>query len=89
VNKRSYYLVKKIYKRRSGIAVKIGEKVPFKQTPTIPIRFDNKETVIELNGMNIEAYPSHFLDAIRGLPKVYFIFLDEHPPMHQKAYLKE
>ena len=38
---------------------------------------DTKETVIELNGVQIEAYPSHHLDAMRGLPNVSFIFLDE------------
>ena len=27
--------------------------------------------------MHIEAYPSHHLDAMRGLPNVSFIFLDE------------
>jgi hypothetical protein len=36
-----------------------------------------KETVIEINGVNIEAYPSHHLDSMRGLPNVSFIFLDE------------
>jgi hypothetical protein len=41
------------------------------------IKFDTKETVIELNGVHIEAYPSHHLDAMRGLPNVSFIFLDE------------
>lgn len=30
--------------------------------------FDTKETVIELNGVKIEAFPSHHLDAMRGLP---------------------
>jgi hypothetical protein len=35
--------------------------------------FDTKETVIELNGVKIEAFPSHHLDAIRGLPNVSFI----------------
>jgi hypothetical protein len=29
-------------------------------------KFDTKETVIELNGCHIEAYPSHHLDAMRG-----------------------
>jgi hypothetical protein len=28
--------------------------------------FDTKETVIELNGVKIEAFPSHHLDAMRG-----------------------
>jgi hypothetical protein len=30
------------------------------------ITFDTKETVIELNGVKIEAFPSHHLDAMRG-----------------------
>jgi hypothetical protein len=38
--------------------------------------FDTKETVIELNGVKIEAFPSHHLDAMRGLPNVSFILLD-------------
>lgn len=51
------------------------------------VRFDTKETVIELNGVHIEAYPSHHLDAMRGLPNVSFIFLDEadfFPPGQQQ-----
>jgi hypothetical protein len=28
--------------------------------------FDTKETVVELNGVKIEAFPSHYLDAMRG-----------------------
>jgi late competence protein required for DNA uptake (superfamily II DNA/RNA helicase) len=39
--------------------------------------FDTKETVIELNGVKIEAFPSHHLDSMRGLPNVSFILLDE------------
>ena len=48
--------------------------------------FDTKETVIELNGVKIEAFPSHHLDATRGLPNVSFILLDEadfFPPGQQ------
>jgi hypothetical protein len=30
------------------------------------VTFDSKETVIELNRVHIEAYPSHHLDAIRS-----------------------
>jgi hypothetical protein len=41
------------------------------------IAFDTKETVIELNNVKIEAFPSHHLDAMRGLPNVSFILLDE------------
>ncbi|MDQ3903754.1 MAG: DEAD/DEAH box helicase family protein [Thermoproteota archaeon] len=49
--------------------------------------FDSKETVIELNGVKIEAFPSHHLDAMRGLPDVSFILLDEadfFPPGQQQ-----
>ena len=28
------------------------------------VTFDNKETVVELNGVKIEAFPSHHLDAM-------------------------
>jgi hypothetical protein len=52
------------------------------------ITFDSKETVIELNSVKIEAFPSHHLDAMRGLPNVSFILLDEadfFPPGQQQA----
>ena len=39
--------------------------------------FDTKETVVRLNGVKIEAFPSHHLDAMRGLPNVSLILLDE------------
>jgi late competence protein required for DNA uptake (superfamily II DNA/RNA helicase) len=50
-------------------------------------KFDTKETVIELNGVHIEAYPSHHLDSMRGLANVSFIYLDEadfFPPGQQQ-----
>jgi hypothetical protein len=49
--------------------------------------FSNKETVLELNGVKIEVYPSHHLDAMRGLANVSFILLDEadfFPPGQQQ-----
>jgi hypothetical protein len=51
------------------------------------ISFNTKETVIELNNVKIEAFPSHHLDAMRGLPNVSFILLDEadlFPPGQQQ-----
>jgi hypothetical protein len=51
------------------------------------VAFDTKETVIDLNGVKIEAFPSHHLDAMRGLQKVSFILLDEadfFPPGQQQ-----
>jgi hypothetical protein len=50
-------------------------------------KFDTKETVIELNRVHIEAYPSHHLDSMRGLKDVSFIYLDEadfFPPGQQQ-----
>jgi late competence protein required for DNA uptake (superfamily II DNA/RNA helicase) len=49
--------------------------------------FTNKETVVELNGIRIEAFPSHHLDSMRGLPNLSFILLDEadfFPPGQQQ-----
>jgi hypothetical protein len=51
------------------------------------ITFDSKETVIELNGVHIEAYPSHHLDAMRGLSDVSLVIFDEadfFPPGQQQ-----
>src|ERR671932_623569 len=53
----------------------------------IAAAFDTKETVIELINVRIEAFPSHHLDAMRGLPNVSFILLDEadfFPPGQQQ-----
>ena len=55
--------------------------------PAKRVSFDSKETVIDLNGVHIEAYPSHHLDSMRGLTNVSFIYLDEadfFPPGQQQ-----
>jgi hypothetical protein len=41
------------------------------------IFFANKETVLELNGCSIEAYPSNHIDAFRSLTNPKFILIDE------------
>jgi hypothetical protein len=41
------------------------------------VLFDSKETVLELNGCRIEAYPSNHVDAFRALENPKFILLDE------------
>ena len=64
--------MKKLFSRSSKIIVTV---------------FDTKETVIELNGVKIEAFPSHHLEAMRGLSTVSFILLDEadfFPPGQQQ-----
>jgi hypothetical protein len=41
------------------------------------ITFDSKETVLDLNGCSIEAYPFNHIDAFRSLTNPKFILLDE------------
>jgi hypothetical protein len=41
------------------------------------VLFTDKETVLNLNGVRIEAFPSHHSDSARGLPNVSIIFADE------------
>jgi hypothetical protein len=41
------------------------------------ITFTDEETVLNLNGVRIEAFPSHHAATARGLPNVSFIFVDE------------
>jgi hypothetical protein len=51
------------------------------------VKFEDKETVCELNGVRIEAFPSHHLDTMRGLDRVSLILLDEgdfFPPSQQQ-----
>lgn len=41
------------------------------------ITFEDKNTVVDFGNVKIEAFPSHHLDAMRGLTDVKFILLDE------------
>lgn len=41
------------------------------------VSFEDKNTVLNLGNVKIEAFPSHHLDSMRGLPNVKFILLDE------------
>ena len=53
----------------------------------IKISFESKNTMIMLNGCQIEAYPSHHIDTIRGLTDVKLFLLDEcsfFPPNQQQ-----
>ena len=45
--------------------------------PKLGLTFSNKETVLELNGCIIEAYPSNHIDSYRALDNPKFILLDE------------
>jgi hypothetical protein len=68
------------------IAIKLIKRIKGLFEP-LGILFDTKETVVELNGCTIEAYPSNHLDAYRSLERPKFIFLDEadfFPPGQQQ-----
>jgi hypothetical protein len=55
----------KLIKRMKELFVNLG------------INFQTKETVLELNGCSIEAYPSNHIDAFRSLTNPKFILCDE------------
>ena len=45
------------------IAIKLIKRMKALFEPRLHITFDSKETVLELNGCTIEAYPSNHIDA--------------------------
>jgi hypothetical protein len=59
------------------IAIKLIKRMKGLFEPKLGITFDSKETVLELNGCSIEAYPSNHIDAYRALYNPKFILLDE------------
>jgi hypothetical protein len=72
---------------RIDLAITLIDRMKYLFTNNGLVSFDSKETVIELNEVHIEAYPAHHLDAMRGLPDVSFILLDEadfFPPGQQQ-----
>jgi late competence protein required for DNA uptake (superfamily II DNA/RNA helicase) len=72
---------------RIDLAITLIDRMKRLFTDSGLVTFDSKETVIELNGVHIEAYPSHHLDSMRGLSDVSFVLLDEadfFPPGQQQ-----
>jgi late competence protein required for DNA uptake (superfamily II DNA/RNA helicase) len=72
---------------RIDLAITLIDRMKRLFTDNGLLTFDSKETIIGLNGVHIEAYPSHHLDAMRGLSNVSFILLDEadfFPPNQQQ-----
>jgi Terminase RNaseH-like domain len=59
------------------IAIKLIKRMKGLFEHKLRVTFANKETVLELNGCSIEAYPSNHLDAYRALDNPKFILLDE------------
>jgi hypothetical protein len=58
------------------IAIKLIKRIKL-MFESLGLYFATKETVIELNGVTIEAFPSNHLDAYRSLESPKFIFIDE------------
>jgi hypothetical protein len=59
------------------IAIKLIRRLKNIFELKLGLRFDNKETVLELNGCTIEAYPSNHIDSFRALENPKFILIDE------------
>jgi hypothetical protein len=59
------------------IAIKLIKRMKTLFEPKLHVTFDSKETVLELNGCTIEAYPSNHIDAYRALENPKFILIDE------------
>ena len=59
------------------MAIKLIKRLKGIFEPNLGIWFEDKETVLELNGCTIEAFPSNHLDAYRALDNPKFILLDE------------
>jgi hypothetical protein len=59
------------------IAIKLIKRMKALFESKLHVTFDSKETVPELNGCTIEAYPSNHIDAYRALDNPKFILIDE------------
>ena len=59
------------------IAIKLIKRMKALFESRLHVTFDGKETVLELNGCTIEAYPSNHIDAYRALDNPKFILIDE------------
>ncbi|HET8855902.1 MAG TPA: DEAD/DEAH box helicase family protein [Nitrososphaeraceae archaeon] len=59
------------------LAIKLIRRMKRLFEPKLKIYFDSKETVLELNNVRIESYPSNHIDSFRSLDNPKFILLDE------------
>ena len=59
------------------LAIKLIKRLKGIFEPKLGIIFQNKETLLKLNGYTIEAFPSYHLDSFRSLANPSFIQLDE------------
>jgi hypothetical protein len=59
------------------IVIKLIKRMKGLFEPKLGVTFDSKETVLELNGCTIEAYPSNHIYAYRALDNPKFILIYE------------
>ena len=59
------------------LAIKLIKRMKGLFLDKLGITFDSKETVLNLNGCEISAYPSNHIDAFRSLTNPKFLLLDE------------
>jgi hypothetical protein len=59
------------------IAIKLIKRMKNMTERNLCLTFSDKETVLELNGCRIEAYPSNHINSFRALENPKFILIDE------------
>ena len=59
------------------LAIKLIRRMKGLFADKLGVTFDSKETVLNLNGCEISAYPSSHIDSFRSLTNPKFLFLDE------------
>ena len=59
------------------LSIKLMKRLKAIFEPKLNITFNDKETVLELNGCVIESFPSNHLSSFRSLTNPAFILLDE------------
>jgi hypothetical protein len=59
------------------LAIKLIRRMKKLFQDKLDVSFDSKETVFELNGCEISAYPSNHIDSFRSLTNPRFILVDE------------
>ena len=59
------------------LSIKLIKRMKAIFEPKLNLTFDNKETLLELNGCSIQAFPSNHIDSFRSLTNPVFILCDE------------
>jgi hypothetical protein len=59
------------------LAIKLIKRMNAMFADKLGVTFDSKETVLNLNGCEISAYPSNHIDAFRSLINPKFVLVDE------------